>query len=230
MCTMKKGKLIIIEGADGAGKTTQTQELRKRLESLGEKTHYIHFPRHEHPSSYFVGRMLRGEYGPLEEQEPYRTSVFYTLDRYDASFELKELLSKGVHVITDRYTSSNVGHQGGKFKTLEEKKKYFAWLDQFEYDTFGIPRPDMVIFLHVPPEVSVDLIAQRNGEHGHNGQKGDIHESDSQHLKDAVDSYMTACNMFDYWYSIPCSVDGQLKSIEEIHKDVYDLVQKELGV
>lgn len=221
---MTTGKLIIIEGSDGTGKTTQTRLLSERIEREGEKTHYVHFPRHDHPSAYFVGKMLRGEYGPLEDQEPYRTSVFYTLDRFDASFELRPLLESGIHVITDRYTSSNIGHQGGKFHSLEEKKKYFSWLDEFEYGTFNIPKPDMVIFLHAPFEVSQKLLEERNKD-GHNGQKGDIHEADKEHLRAATQSYEIAASMFDYWHSVECVEGGKLRSIEEIHEDVYATVK-----
>jgi len=220
------GSFIVIEGADGSGKSTQFKALLSRLKKDNIECTTTHFPRYEEDSSFFVRKMLKGEYGPLEDQDPYRCSLFYTLDRYDASFELRNTLESGVHFISDRYASSNVGHQGGKFNSDEERMEYFKWLDRIEYETFGIPKPDLVIYLYVPFEISQANMLRRLAEQKEGSM--DIHEDNEHHIRDAIHSYQLAANNFDYWQQVDCTADGQMRSIEDIHEEVYKLVTKQL--
>lgn len=218
-----KGKLIVIEGGDGSGKSTQFAMLRDRLEHEKYNLFTTKFPRHGHPSAYFVGRMLRGEYGTLEEQNPYRTSLFYTLDRFDASEEIKQHMDRGDIVLLDRYTSANIGHQGSKIEDTEERKKYIEWLDTMEYTICDIPRPDIVFYLHMPVHFAVDLIAKRTD------QEKDIHEGNMEYLYKTEQAFLEASSLLPNWQIIECVKNDQLRSIGDIHEELYKKVLNTMG-
>ena len=213
------GKFIVIDGTDGSGKTVQTTMLIDRLTKEGHAVVVEDFPRYKEPSSYFVSKMLKGEYGTLAEQPPHRSSYFYALDRFDASFGMKENLNNGKIIVSNRFTSSNIGHQGAKFSSIDERKEFFIWLDHLEYEEFSIPRPDRVFFLHVPVEKSLELIEERliNKER----TEKDIAESNPEHLRQASISYNLACDTFPYWERIECMENTNMRSKEDIHEEIY---------
>ncbi|MBI4778894.1 deoxynucleoside kinase, partial [Candidatus Falkowbacteria bacterium] len=144
-----QGKFIVIDGTDGSGKATQTQLLAQRLERVGLNVAIADFPQYNTKSAGPVEEYLSGKYGSPEEVGPYQASIFYACDRYDASFKIKTWLAEGKIVISNRYVTANMGHQGGKISNLLEKKHFFDWLYQLEYEIFNIPRPDLNIILHV---------------------------------------------------------------------------------
>lgn len=154
----KKGKLIVIEGTDGSGKATQVEILRKYYIDQSKDVFVVDFPQYDKPSSFFVQKYLRGEYGAADEVGTYRGSIFYALDRYDASFEVKQKLAEGWVVIANRYVSANMGHQAGKIEDLKIRDEYLDWLDNLEFNIFNIPRPDITLFLYVPPEIGQKLV------------------------------------------------------------------------
>ena len=149
-----RGKFIVFEGIDGSGKATQVKLLKEHLEREGFKVEKIDFPRHGENPAFFVDKYLTGKYGTAEEVGPYRGSIFYALDRYDASFKINDWLKEGKIVLIDRYVASNIGHQGGKITDKEERKKFFRWLYDLEYNIFKIPRPDFT-FILCPPSISI---------------------------------------------------------------------------
>src|SRR2546423_12717689 len=128
----QKGKFIVLEGTDGSGKTTQFKKLIDRLEKEHEVTTFD-FPQYAKPSSYFVKEYLNGRYGTLAEVGPYRASIFYALDRFDVGREISKWLKEDKIIVSNRYVSSNMGHQGAKIKDIKERKEYFKWIDQFEF-------------------------------------------------------------------------------------------------
>lgn len=218
---MKKGLLIVIDGIDGSGKSVQAQLLCEKMVAEGHTVVTPTFPRYDHESSYFIRSMLKGEYRKLGDLGAYTTSTFYSFDRMDAAYELREEIRKGKILISNRYTSSNVGHQGGRIKDAKERKAYYAWLDHFEYEQLHIPRPDVVLYLHVPVPVSMDLVHKRSIE---NGQPKDIYEEDQDHLEKAYESYREAASLFSYWDTIECMDGERLMSPEEIHEVIWERV------
>ncbi|PIZ57474.1 thymidylate kinase, partial [bacterium (Candidatus Torokbacteria) CG_4_10_14_0_2_um_filter_35_8] len=145
---MKKGKLIVIEGADGSGKATQTGLLIKRLKKEIFDVRTMDFPRY-YDSVYgdMVGRFLKGEYGTLKEINPYLAAILYALDRKAAQPQLIDWLHLGKIVVANRYVSSNQAHQASRIETLEDRKKFLRWLDTLEYGIHSLPRPDILFFL-----------------------------------------------------------------------------------
>lgn len=220
-----KGKFIVIEGTDGSGKGTQVALLVERFKKEGFPVETIDFPQYGNPSSFFVEKYLRGEYGTADDVGPYRGSLFYALDRYDKSFEVKKWLSEGVNVIANRYVSANMGHQAGKIENIEARDKYLEWLHHLEYELCDIPNPDQTIFLYVPPEIGQKLVDQKQSREYTQGKKRDIHEADLDHLRKASEAYFYVAKKYD-WTTIDCTKEGKLLSREEIHDMVFNSLVK----
>ncbi|MEO8637973.1 MAG: thymidylate kinase [Candidatus Taylorbacteria bacterium] len=219
---MKKGKLIVIEGTDGSGKATQVALLLKRLKKEGKKVSALDFPRYEKPSSYFVGKYLRGEYGKVG---PYKASLFYALDRYDASFEIKKKLEQGYTVLSDRYVSANMGHQGSKISNRKKREHFLRWLDNLEYEIFGIPRPSLTILLNIPPLLGQKLVDGKKRRAYLGKRKRDIHEDDIGHLKKTSMMYLSLARKYR-WTVINCTSGDTLLSREFIHEKIFQEVKK----
>ncbi len=149
---------IVIDGTDGAGKGTQTDILIERLTSMGKKAKRFDFPRYGKPSAALVEQYLRGEFG--KDITPKQASILFAIDRFAAKDELKKALDEGI-VISNRYVSSNMGHQAGKIQDEKEREAFLNWLDELEYDILGLPRPDISIFLDVPPELGQKLVDKK---------------------------------------------------------------------
>lgn len=222
---MKKGKFIVIEGTDGSGKATQTALLLKALKKKGVKVATTDFPQYGNPSSYFVEKYLRGEYGTTEEVGAKKGSIFYALDRFDKSFEMKKWLKEGRFIVSNRYVSANMGHQTAKIVGKKKRDQFLEWLAELEYDIFQIPKPDKTILLYVPPEVGQKLVDQKNKREYTKGKKRDIHEADLDHLKKAAEAYKYVASKFK-WTTIDCAPKGELLSREEVHKRVLEVVKK----
>jgi len=221
----KLGKLIVIDGADGSGKGTQTDLLIERLKQEGYIASKSDFPQYGTKSSGLIENYLNGKYGDPDEINPYIASLFYALDRYDAGFDLRKKMSSGEIVVSNRYTSSNMGHQGGKFRSTEAKKKYFDWLDQYEHDFLKIPRPDLTIILYVPVEYSQELLKNKPQRQYIESSDKDMHESSIVHQNRAVRTYIEMSQMFSNYELIECVKDGVLLSIEEISELIWKKVK-----
>lgn len=219
---INEGKLVVIDGTDGSGKGTQANMLIERLVRENRKVQLADFPQYGKASAYFVEKYLRGEYGTAEKVGAYRASLFYALDRYDASFGMREWLSEGGLIISNRYVSSNMGHQAGKIADAKERAKCIAWLKQLEYEMLEMPKPDANILLFVPPEVGQKLVDEKTAREYTQGKKRDIHEADIAHLKQASASYLEVAKN-EGWKVIDCmSPDGaNLRTQEDIHEEIY---------
>lgn len=223
---MSRGKFIVIEGTDGSGKGTQFKELQKRLIDQGVGFETFDFPQYGQPSAYFVERYLNGEYGTPYDVGPYRGSTYYAMDRYQASFKMREALEAGRWVIANRYVGSNMGHQGGKITEAEERKKYFSWLDDLEFNIMGIPKPDLNIVLHMPAAEAQKLVDQKSQREYLGNKKRDIHEDDLNHLQNAEDVYVEICKLFpDTFTKIECMNGERLMSIEEVSNLIWQKVE-----
>lgn len=186
-------KLFVIEGVDGAGKSTQIKLLRDFLSEKGYKCEYLHFPRTEAP--YFgelIARFLRGEFGSIEDVDPYLVAMLYAGDRKDASEMIKDWLNEGKVVLLDRYTYSNIAYQCAKIKEKDDQEKLMKWILTLEFDHFLIPRPDLNIFLDVPfAFTEKKLSGNRTGEDRSylNGSR-DIHEESMDFQKMVREIYL----------------------------------------
>ena len=215
--------IFIIEGIDGSGKTTQVELLGKRLEETGKNVKRIKFPDYESESSALVRMYLKGDFGTHpEDVSAYAASTFYAVDRY-ASYKTGwgKDYNSGTVIISDRYVSSNIIHQSSKLKE-DERKNYYDWLFDLEYNKLGLPIPTAVFFLDVPPEISVKNIESRY--HGDESKK-DIHEKDRTYLQTCYNSAINACEDAGF-IRIQCVKDGKMMSIEEINNSIFEKVQE----
>ena len=217
----RKGKLIVIEGVDGTGKTTQVKRLRQALQDRGTPARVVFFPNYDSESSALVKMYLRGEMG----REPgdvnaYAASAFYAVDRY-ASFkrDWEDFYRGGGVVIADRYTTSNAVHQCSKLPE-DQWPDFLRWLFHFECDLLGIPAPDRVIFLQAEAAVTEKLLLAR---YGGDESREDIHEADRAYMARARKAAEYCCCTLG-WTPLLCTDGGAMRSIEAIHQDLVSLL------
>ena len=216
------GKLIVFEGTDGSGKSTQFELLAKRLEAEQIGFQRLRFPQYEEPSSALIRMYLGGAFGDDPEAvNAYAASTFYAVDRY-ASYQRvwKDYYQGGGLVVSDRYTTSNAVHQGSKVPE-GERAEFFRWLYDLEYDRMGLPRPDLVVLLDMPVELSEQLMRKREQS---TGTHADIHERDEDYLKKCRDVALHAAKYYG-WRTVSCAKDGALRGVEDIHEEVYAIVK-----
>ncbi len=227
---MKKGKLIVLDGTDGSGKSTQVKLLLARLQEEKKDPVYIKFPQYGEYSATFVEKYLAGEFGLAHEIGPKKASLFYALDRFAAKRKMEQWLDEGKIIVADRYVSSNMIHQAGKIKNPVELTSFMKWLDELEFEILGIPRPDLVVFLNVPPKIHQNLIAHRARQMQLPiAKKADIHERSKQHL---TDSYKRACSLvkkYKNWREIVCTEEDKMLSIDVIAEHIWQVVKKSLS-
>jgi len=208
--------IIAIEGTDGCGKKTQTDLLCDFLTSKGYKVKKISFPNYESNSSALVKMYLNGEFGEsVNDVNVYQASSFYAVDRLATM--LKVNVEEYDYVVFDRYVPSNIIHQSTRIKDLNELDKYLTWLEDFEYVKLNLPKPDKILFLDVPVEISMRLARER--VELKNGQQKDIQEKDDQHLVNAYKRGKYVAEKLN-WLVVDCAKNNNIKSIDEIHKDI----------
>jgi dTMP kinase len=222
-----KGKLIVIEGTDGSGKATQSKQLLHKLEEKGIMTAYVDFPRYGEKSAGMVENYLNGKYGSADQVDAKVASIFYAVDRYDASFEVRKSLDEGRIIISNRYVSASMGHQAGKIHDLEKRREFLAWLEDLEYNFFKIPRPDLTILLFVPYLVAQKMVDNKGHREYIGTKKRDIHEADADHLRNAEEAYLQVAKEKG-WVIIDCTDGEKVLSIEEISNKVWEVVEKVL--
>ncbi len=210
------GKFIVIDGTDGSGKTTQLSLLKDKLEFEGYAVEVADFPQYNTKSAGLVEEYLSGKYGQANDVDPYKASIFYAVDRFDASSKIKRWLQEGKVVLANRYTSASLGHQGCKIDNPLERKVFFNWLYDLEYKIFEIPKPDLTIILQVEPEISFTLARDRAREDW-KGKTTDIHENNFEHLKKAEQTYLEIANNLPGFRLIKCTHNNQILSRESIH-------------
>ena len=219
------GKLIVIEGLDGSGKSTQLDILTEKLQEEGFNVRSVSFPDYENPSSTLVKMYLEGKFGNKpDDVNAYAASTFYAVDRY-ASYKQNwgGFYEDGGIVTAGRYVTSNAVHQCSKIPE-EMWEDFLCWLYDFEYVKMGIPKPDKVIFLDMPIEVSQKLLSHR---YGGNEDKKDIHERDTEYLAKCRKAAVFTAK-YSNWHIIPCSQNNEARSIEAIANDVLCAVKEVL--
>lgn len=219
----------MIEGTDGSGKGTQFRLLQRRLRKEHVSFKTFDFPQYGKPSAYFVERYLQGAYKGISAVGPKKGSLFYALDRFEASPGIESTLKKGVIALSNRYTASNMGHQGSKIAAKKERVAFYQWLNELEFDILGIPRPTLNIILHVPAKIAQSLV---DGKKAHertyvSGAKRDLHEKNLRHLQKSEQTYLELAKLFPREFTlIECVEKGRLLSIPEIHERVWRKVRR----
>lgn len=216
------GKLIVIEGTDGSGKSTQFRLLTEAVAKAGHEFRKLVFPQYSEESSALIRMYLGGEFGSSpSDVNAYAASAFYAVDRY-ASWKKVwgEWYQNGGLVLSDRYTTSNAVHQASKEKE-EDRAEFLRWLYEFEYDKLGLPRPDLTIYLDVPTEYTEKLMRNREAA---TGTHADIHEKDLGYLATCRAMGRAAAEYYG-WTVIHCVKDGAMRSIEDIHEEIYSRVK-----
>lgn len=217
------GKLIVIEGTDGSGKSTQFRMLSEHLKNDKVAFRHLVFPRYDQESSALIRMYLGGQFGTKpSDVNAYAASAFYAVDRY-ASYKMDwgQWYEDGGLVLSDRYTTSNAVHQASK-EPADARGSYLQWLYAFEYEKLGLPRPDLTLYLDVPTDFTERLL--RNREQATNTQ-ADIHEKDTQYLATCRETGRSAAAYYG-WTVIQCVRDGTMRSIEDIHQEIYQHVKR----
>lgn len=226
------GVLIIIEGSDGSGKQTQTELLFNSLKNKYENILKIQCPNYDNPGSALVKMYLNGNFGKDPSKiNPYATSIFYAADRFSTYIKdgFKEVYENDGIVIADRYTTSNMIHQATKLESKELQDTFITWIKDLEYSKIGLPKPDIVFFLNMPYEFSQTLIKNRDNKIDGSKVK-DIHESSRKYLEN---TYIRSLDIAkrEKWAIINCiDSNKNIKSIEEIHKEILGVLERELNV
>ena len=217
------GKLIVIEGTDCSGKETQTKLLVQRLKSFGKKCIRFDFPMYDTPTGKIVGGSYLGktDIGSslfLEgavNVDPYVVCLYYAADRKYNMPKIQKYLDEDYYVIVDRYTTSNLAHQGSKIASKDDRFDMYQWIDKLEYWLLKLPKPDKTIFLHVPYEYSEELRKNR--------VVTDEHEKSEEHLREAEEAYKELAELYN-WDKIECVRDNKLRSIDDINDEIYNLI------
>lgn len=220
---MGKGKLIVLEGIDGSGKSAQYRRICEKLRTDQIEYSHIVFPRYDKESSSLIRMYLAGTFGSKpEEVNAYTASTFYAVDRF-ASFrdDWGSFFERGGLIISDRYTTSNAVHQGCKLPD-DELPAFFEWLQDLEYNKMCLPKPDLVIYLDTSVQVSV---SRMRGRQEATGTQADIHERDISYLEKCLHTADLACNYYG-WFRIPfLNSDGTVRELEEKNREIYNLIR-----
>lgn len=219
--------LVVIEGIDGSGKGTQSARLCDRLAARGLRTGLLSFPRYD--ATFFgqrIGDFLNGRFGQLNEVDPFLASLLYAGDRLESKTELMRQLSVCDVLILDRYVPSNIAHQAGK-KTGEARRELVGWIEKIEYELFGLPRPDLVVLLDTPTEVSQEFIA-RKAQRTYTTQAADMQESDTSYLSRVRTAY---CELAAerQWAIVPVVNEQGIRSMDDITEELEKLVDSALA-
>jgi dTMP kinase len=221
----RRGTFIVIEGTDGSGKATQAKLLEDRLRAEGYPVATFDFPQYDQPSSYFVKQYLNGRYGTADQVGPYTASLFYALDRFEAGPQIRAALDEGKVVLANRFVGSNMAHQGTKFRNPDERRGYFIWNDNLEFEVLQLPRPDVSFVLRVPADIAWQLIGQKE-QRSYTDKKRDLHEADQTHLERAVAVYDDLTQLFPKDFQrIDCVRGNNLLPIETIQELIWQKVK-----
>lgn len=220
---MTKGKLIVFEGIDGSGKSTQFEMMCQKLDSLEADYMRLVFPQYSEPSSALIRMYLNGEFGKNPgDVNAYAASAFYAVDRYASYVRVwRDFYLAGGAILADRYTTSNAIHQACKLPE-DEQEHFFKWLGQFEYENMELPEPDIVIYMDITLEAASKNMRAREAMKGFGG---DIHETDNDYLAKCL---LTAERASDFygWHRVNCIKRGLLRAPEDIHEEISEIIDR----
>jgi dTMP kinase len=223
------GKLIAIEGIDGSGKRTQLDLLEKALRARGVSTHSTGFPHYESWFGKMVGQFLNGDFGALETVDPHFAALLYAGDRFEAKQELSAALDQSKLILADRYIASNLAHQTARVSP-DKRDEFIAWIEHLEYDIYGLPHEDLVIYLRVPALQAQALVSKKSTR-TYTTAKQDIQESSLRHLHDASEMYDTLAQR-SHWATVECfdATHNEMRTPETIAADILAIVEPLLAV
>ena len=211
-----RGGFIVIEGADGRGKATQTKLLLGSFKRQGYRAELLSFPQYETHLGKLVSRYLSGEFGSMDALPTEIPTMLYAIDRYQEKLKINNDLNTGTWMVADRYTASNLAHQGAKLDG-KERWEFIEWIELLEK---RLPQPDLTIYLNVPVEIAHELIKKRQ-------ENLDLHERDIPYQHRVVEVYSQLADRKN-WPRINCISGNEMRTREEIHKDIVDVVNKNL--
>jgi dTMP kinase len=221
------GKLLVIDGTDGAGKATQVALLAEHLRAEGKEVETMDFPQYQ---NNIFGKLIRecldGKRGDFLHTDARVASTLYAADRFQSKPQIEQWLKEGKIVVLDRYVSANMLHQGGKLRDAQEIEEFLTWLDEVEHGLFGLPRPDTILYLDVPLRVRkrLKLESIAAGKHGAN-VAADQHEADDTHQEQAEAQALRLVATKNVWHRIDCTEDGEIRSREAIHESIYSYIK-----
>ncbi|HLD26980.1 MAG TPA: nucleoside 2-deoxyribosyltransferase [Patescibacteria group bacterium] len=222
----RKGKLIVIDGADGSGKTTQATLLVDFLKEKKIPVKYFDFPRYY--TSFHgktIAQFLRGEFGQLNTISPYLISLAYALDRASVKEEMDEFLEKGGVIVCNRYATSTMAHQTARLKNEKEKSIFLKWIYELEYKIHKIPKEDIVIYLTVPWKIGTRLISKKEKRNYLQGNVVDIAERDERHRIESEKMYQWLARKYNHWITIECVAHEKMLSPQKIHTKIVNRVK-----
>jgi dTMP kinase len=218
------GKFIAIDGLDGSGKGTQSEKLVEKLMAEGKRVRVLSFPIYENESSIFVRMYLEGKLGDKpSDTNAYAASMFFATDRYIsyATDWKKDILDPDTYVVANRYTTANAVHQLSKLPE-NEWVDFLRWLWDFEFTKLGLPMPDLVLYLELPPALSLSLVKSRSDS---TGQKMDIHEKDTAYMDKCYEAALYSCKKLG-WKQIKCYEGDKIRTREDVFEEIYREVGK----
>ncbi len=225
----KRGRLIVIDGSDGSGKATQTKLLVARLKKEKVRVQTMDFPRYtDNLMGKLIGECIAGAHGDFLHSDPYVASVLYAADRFESKAQIEKWLAAGDLVVLDRYVSANQIHQGGKIADAMKRKVFLTWLERMEYGVFGLPKPDLTVYLSMPLGFSIQLLqtaAPKKRGYLKKGAKDTV-EMDIQYLQNAQKSAELLMKEHKNWKKILCAEGTAILSREIVHEKVYDTVRQ----
>ncbi len=224
------GSLIVFEGTDASGKSVQSKLLIKYLKNKGQPLAYFDFPRYESAQGQYIAQYLRGELGPISAVSPYLLAVLFALDRSEVADSIKDFLNKDYIVICNRYTPSNMAHQGAKINGEKEQDQFVRWVSDLEYKQHKIPHESYVIYLDIPIQISTKL--QKNRENPpHLENRQDIQEVDTKYQRKVRALYNKLASTQENWITITCvDQSGNLNTPETIHNEVLKSIKIKGGL
>lgn len=210
---------VVIDWIDWSGKWTQVKLVEENLIKLWKTVKVLDYPRYWEKSAFAVEKYLNWDY--WKDVTAKQASIFYAIDRFDDSFNLRADFDKYDYIISNRYVSASMIHQAGKIQDKKERQEFLEWLSDLEYNIFKIPKPDKTIFLNVSPEMSQKLVLMKDDrQYLKDWKKMDLHEEDKNHLINAHASAMEVVEKFDDWVKIDCELDWKMRSIMDINEDI----------
>ena len=225
----RKGRFIVIEGSDGIGKKTQADLIVKMFRRIGKQVVFYDFPQYERS---FFGKMVAGylneKFGDVNESDPYLISLLYAGDRFEASEHIRHDLNRGKIVICNRYTQSNMAFQAAKLKKSARKREFLEWLEELEFGIFNVPKPDMVIYLWAPYEVSQKMVDNKK-KRSYTGKKRDIHERNNEFLSRVEKEYLELAKSSPEWRTIICTEGKKLLTPQEISQKIFEVIAGHAG-
>lgn len=216
------GKIIVIEGTECSGKETQSKLLEQNLQKMGKKCIRFEFPMYDTPTGKIVGRDYLGKKEMGESLftegsmnvDPHVVCLYYAADRKYNLSKIEEFIKKDYYVILDRYTTSNLAHQGSKIQDKDNRFDMYQWIDKLEYWLLQLPKPDKTIFLHVPFETALTIRTNKEGK-----------ETSEESLKRAEEAYLELTELYN-WDKIECVQNKTLKSIDEIQQEILNKIEE----